>query len=166
MVRSDRWRRLTTTAALAVGSLLAGGTAAAGADAPSTPTGGLVCPVRGPVWYANSWGASRPDGRSHEGVDLMAPMGTPLVAVAAGRVSFGYNELGGRVAWVHGADGTRYYYAHLSRIAGFPRQVRPGDVIGYVGMTGNAGAPHLHWEVHPGGGAAVNPYPYAVRARC
>lgn len=151
---------------LVAAMILAGALSPGGGVEATPPPGGLVCPVRGPVWYTNSWGAPRPDGRRHEGVDLMAPMGTPLVAVASGRVSFGFNRLGGRVAWVHADDGTRHYYAHLSRIAGFPRRVRAGDVIGYVGMTGNAGAPHLHWEVHPGGGAAVNPYPYAVRARC
>lgn len=127
---------------------------------------GLVCPVDAFTAFADSWGAPRSGGRSHEGVDLMAATGTPLVAATSGRVRFWQNKLGGRVASLYGDNGTRYYYAHLSTYAGWDRRVARDEVIGYVGSTGNAGAPHLHFEVHPWGGPAVNPYPFVLAAGC
>ena len=96
---------------------------------------------------------------------MIAASGVPLVAVEAGSVHFKTNPLGGNAVWLTGASGTKYYYAHLSRWEGSSRGVSQGEVIGYVGSTGNAGVAHLHFEVHPGGGPAVNPYPY-VRAVC
>jgi peptidoglycan LD-endopeptidase LytH len=126
---------------------------------------GLACPVDGPRSFADTWGAARSGGRSHEGVDIMAPAGTPLVAMEAGRVEFNTNTLGGNTLRLYGNSGTRYYYAHLSAWEGSNRTVAKGEVIGYVGMTGNTSANHLHLQVHPGGGAAVNPYPFA-RAAC
>ena len=96
---------------------------------------------------------------------MLAPRGTPIVAVVNGVVGYSHNRLGGNAAWVSGASG-RYYYAHMDHYEGSNRAVHQGEVIGYVGDTGNArGTPHLHFEVHPGGGAAVNPYP-SVRAAC
>jgi murein DD-endopeptidase MepM/ murein hydrolase activator NlpD len=102
---------------------------------------------------------------AHQGTDIMAPMGTPLVACERGIVSkIGTDSLGGNKLWLKGESGTFYYYAHLSRFADGLRDgqlVDAGTLIGYVGDTGNAqgGAPHLHFEIHPDGGAAVNPYP-------
>jgi murein DD-endopeptidase MepM/ murein hydrolase activator NlpD len=127
----------------------------------------MVCPVAGASSYSDTWGADRSGGRSHEGVDMLAPAGTPLVAVVSGSVEFGSSPLGGNSLWLHGSDGNAYFYAHLSAFEGSSRGVSQGEVIGYVGATGNAnGTNHLHFEVHPGGGAAVNPYPYVVAAGC
>ena len=144
--------------------------AAAPAPVPETPPpsnagSGMACPVAGPRAFGDTWGASRSGGRSHEGVDMMSPAGTPLVAVESGSVQFKTTRLGGNSVWLNGASGTRYFYAHLSAWEGSSRSVSRGEVIGYVGATGNTTANHLHFEVHPGGGRAVNPYPY-VRAAC
>ena len=132
--------------------------------APAPVATGMVCPVAGPNAYADTWGAPRSGGRRHQGVDMMSPAGTPLVAVESGTVQMKTNTLGGNVVWLSGGSGTKYYYAHLSAWEGSSRSVGQGEVIGYVGATGNTSANHLHFEVHPGG-VAVNPYPY-VRAVC
>ena len=132
---------------------------------PSNAGSGIVCPVAGPRAFGDTWGAARSGGRSHEGVDMMSPGGTPLVAVESGSVQFKTTRLGGNSVWLNGNSGTRYFYAHLSVWEGSSRSVSQGEVIGYVGATGNTTANHLHFEVHPGGGRAVNPYPY-VRAVC
>lgn len=131
---------------------------------PSNAGSGIVCPVAGPHAFADTWGAARSGGRSHEGVDMMAPSGTPLVAVESGFAEFKTTRLGGNSVWVNGNSGTRYFYAHLSAWEGSSRNVSQGEVIGYVGATGNTTANHLHFELRPGG-RAVNPYPY-VRAVC
>jgi murein DD-endopeptidase MepM/ murein hydrolase activator NlpD len=132
---------------------------------PANAGSGIVCPVAGPHAFADTWGAPRSGGRSHEGVDMMAARGVPLVAVESGYAQFKTTRLGGNSVWVNGNSGTRYFYAHLSAWEGSSRNVSRGEVIGYVGATGNTTANHLHFEVHPGGGRAVNPYPY-VRAVC
>ena len=126
---------------------------------------GWICPVAGTTAFADTWGAPRPGDRRHLGVDFISPRGTPLVAVVSGIARSGTNRLGGNVVYLEGNDGHRYYYAHLDRW-GLLGPVRAGDVIGYVGDTGNAiGIPHLHFEIRPGGGPNVNPYP-TVRAFC
>jgi murein DD-endopeptidase MepM/ murein hydrolase activator NlpD len=127
---------------------------------------GIVCPIRGIVSFIDSWGFPRHQG-PHKGVDLMAATGTPNVAVVGGDVTFKSGGISGLGASLQGDDGNLYYYFHLSAFEGEARHVAQGDVIGYVGNTGDAQytAPHTHFEVHPGGDAAVNPYP-SVRPVC
>lgn len=123
------------------------------------------CPIAGPNAFGDTWGAPRPGGRRHEGVDMMSPSGTPIVAVVAGNATMKTSELGGNLVSLTGDDGNRYFYGHLSAWEGGSRRVGAGEVIGYVGATGQTKANHLHFEIHPGGGAAVNPYP-TVRQNC
>lgn len=121
-----------------------------------------VFPVQGGASIPNDFSfATTANLRKHLGNDLFAPTGTPLLAVDNGTVRFATDPLGGNVANLYADDGTRYYYAHLSRYEGVSgRRVRAGDVIGYVGTTGNAQGtpPHTHFEVHPGNGPAINPF--------
>jgi peptidoglycan LD-endopeptidase LytH len=131
------------------------------------PSSGLVCPIQGSVSFVDSWHAPRPGGRLHVGVDLMSPRGTPNVAVVSGSITQKAGGTSGLGVYLSGDNGDLYYYFHLDSYAGGPRRVTQGEVVGYVGNTGDAsgGATHTHFEIHPGGGAAVNPYP-AVRAVC
>lgn len=129
--------------------------------------GGLVCPVAGAVAFSDTWGAARSGGRAHKGVDMLARTGTPTVAPVSGTVTHRGNSTGGLSWHLNGDDGHYYYGTHLSAYANQGAgHVSQGTVIGYVGDTGNArGTPHLHFEIHPNRGAAVNPYP-SVRAAC
>ena len=122
--------------------------------------GPLLCPVDGTVHFMNDWGFPRSGGRFHEGNDLFAARGTPAVAVVGGTAVQKTGTIGGHQVKLLGDDGTSYYYTHLDRF-GAGGRVAAGTVIGYVGTTGNAagGPPHVHFELHPGGGAAVNPFP-------
>lgn len=123
-------------------------------------------PVQGRAEWTDDWLAPRtgPPFHLHQGNDLFAAFDTPVRAPVAGTVRFAEDTLGGNAAYVTAPDGTYYYMAHLKRYApDVPNgsQVSQGRVVGYVGDSGNAkgGAPHLHFEIHPGGGAAVNPKP-------
>ena len=130
---------------------------------------GFVFPVGDPHSFGDSFGYPRMMGtgyeHAHQGTDIMAPKGTPLFAAERGIITkMGSDVLGGTKIWVKGESGTYYYYAHLSAFADGMHDglvVDAGTVIGFVGDTGNAkgGAPHLHFEIHPDGGPAVNPYP-------
>ena len=128
---------------------------------------GVICPMPGSA-YADTWGAARSGGRSHQGVDMIAPRGIPIYAVTSGFATFKSNRLGGNAVSLVGDNGNRYYYAHLDSYAGASRTVFQGEVIGYNGDTGNAkfSTPHLHFEVRPGGGLPVNPYPTVRAAGC
>jgi septal ring factor EnvC (AmiA/AmiB activator) len=130
---------------------------------------GFVFPVAGEATFGDSWGAPRMPGTQyahwHEGTDIMAAAGTPLVACEDGVISrTSSSTLGGISLYILGESGIEYYYAHLSSYAPEAqagRAVRAGDVVGFVGDTGNArgGSPHLHFEIHGRDGQAVNPYP-------
>jgi len=122
---------------------------------------GFVFPAAGPHSYSNDWGAPRV-GHRHQGCDIMAAKGCPAVACVSGVVRTSEGRRQGHAIWLRGDDGNSYFYAHLNGYAvGSGQRVSAGQVIGYVGNTGNAsgGAAHIHFEVHPGGGGAVNPYP-------
>lgn len=133
---------------------------------PVTTTSISVFPVLGPCWFSDTWQVPRAGGRRHEGVDIIARTGQPLYAVVDGTITRQFfdrpGSLGGNALRLTAADGTYFHYAHLSAFAegiGVDSTVVAGQVIGYVGSTGSSSAPHLHFEYHPGGGAAVNPYP-------
>jgi murein DD-endopeptidase MepM/ murein hydrolase activator NlpD len=126
--------------------------------------GPFSCPVQGAA-YSNDY---RGPG-SHSGIDMFVPTGTPALAVRAGTVSYVPNEgAGGNTAYLAGDDGNTYFYAHFSQYVGGPRAVAQGEVIGLTGMTGNASAPHTHFEVRLGGpnGYRTNPYPMLKSAGC
>lgn len=129
------------------------------------PSGSMVCPVNGAVSFTDTWGAPRSGGRTHKGVDMLASRGTPLVAIESGTIKrMGNGGLGGITVYITGNSGDLYYYAHLDGwAAGLTtgQSVTVGDLIGYVGNSGNARytVTHLHFEYHPGGGSAVNPTP-------
>jgi len=132
-------------------------------------TQGYVFPVLGAgISYTDDYGAPRAGTGWHQGTDLFGPTGTPLVAVADGVLSkVGVNTLGGNRLWLTDDRGNTYYYAHLSAFAPVAvdgARVRAGQVIGFLGNTGQAitTPPHLHFEIHPGGGDSVNPYPYLL----
>jgi murein DD-endopeptidase MepM/ murein hydrolase activator NlpD len=122
--------------------------------------------VQGKCFFGDTWHVSRGSGRLHEGTDIGAAAGKNVYAVADGRVTkqyvVGTNQLTGNGLIVRMADGTYFFYAHLMDFApgiGVGTPVKAGQIIGYVGSTGNSSVPHLHFEVHPKGGSAVNPYP-------
>ena len=127
------------------------------------------CPVSRPYSFVDSLGAARYGGRSHKGTDIMNPLGNNVHAIVDGVVSRQTNSsLGGISLYLRGDDGNEYYYAHLMRYESHVGQrVKAGELIAINGQTGNARftAPHVHFEVHPGGGTPVNPYPY-VKAAC
>ncbi len=120
--------------------------------------GGWVCPVPGGS-FMNDWGFPREGNRYHAGTDIFAPRGTPVHAPVSGFVDIATGSIGGHQFRLTASDGSRWYGSHLDRFAK-TGSVAAGDVIGYVGSTGNAagGPTHLHFEVHPRTNAA-NPYP-------
>ncbi len=127
------------------------------------------CPVKGPVSFTDTYGAFRSGGRRHQGVDMFAAMGTPVVAIIDGTMlRRETSSLGGMSVYLKGGDGTEYFYTHLSRYSEVTagQQVKAGTILGYVGDSGNAagGPPHLHFEVRSGG-VPINPTPTA-RAAC
>lgn len=123
-----------------------------------------VCPVQGPHQFTDSWGQPREGGRRHLGVDIFAARGTSVVASVGGTVEHSIGVVAGNGYYLKGDDGITYYGAHLDTL-GAPGRVERGAVLGTVGSTGNAKGttPHLHFEIKPGGGPSVNPYPTVAK---
>jgi hypothetical protein len=183
-------RRHRTTSARGVLLLLAL-LGVAGAASAAVPKKGavpvLIFPVAGTATYIDDFGQARAGG-THQGNDLMAAKKTPVVAVEAGTVKFWTTSANaGCMLYLHGDSGTTYMYIHLNNdltmrndnrgkcVPGVSyarwlkdgAKVSAGQMVGYVGDSGDANgiASHLHFEVHPGGGAAVSPYPYLQSAQ-
>ncbi len=153
---------------LNVSTVLDAPTAAALGLIPSLAELGLptlqAFPVQGRCGFTDTWGAARGAGRSHEGTDIIGARGLALYAAMDGTISkmTTGGVLGGTSLRLTAADGTYFYYAHLEAFAANlanGQVVRAGQIVGYLGSTGDTNTPHLHFEVHPKGGAAVNPYP-------
>jgi hypothetical protein len=144
---------------------------------PQLTADGYVFPVYGPATFSDDFRAGRADTGWHHGNDIFAPMGAPVLAVAEGTLFLvGWNSLGGNRLWLRDMQGNEFYYAHLSAyspLAAEGAHVEAGDVIGFVGTTGDAlgTPPHLHFEVHPvellwmGYDGVANPYPYLLAWR-
>lgn len=134
----------------------------------SIQVGSFICPMTpGRTSFIDSWGFPRSGGRTHKGTDMMAAYGEPVYAVQSGRVRLSTSSLGGKSIYLYANTGFRYYYAHLSGWnVSNGATVTQGQTIGFNGDTGNAqaGAPHVHFEIHPPGMGAVNPYPTLVAA--
>lgn len=131
--------------------------------------GNVACPIGTPRSYSDSWGAPRSGGRRHKGTDIMSTRGTPIYAYESGSITRTNNSrVGGISIYLRGDSGNLYYYTHLQGyVSGLSagQRVGVGQHIAFNGDTGNArGMPHLHFEVMPGGGGNVNPYPYVRRA--
>lgn len=139
--------------------------------------GGYVFPVYGPVSFTNTFGADRAVVVWHHGEDIFAPIGAPVLAVADGTVfSVGWNDLGGNRLWLRDRQGNEFYYAHLSAFSPLAvdgMRVKAGDVLGFVGNSGDAETtpPHLHFEIHPvsllgfGYDGVVSPYEHLIAWR-
>jgi murein DD-endopeptidase MepM/ murein hydrolase activator NlpD len=134
------------------------------------PDGGPIigdfrCPVDGST-YSNNYG---PRGSGfHYGIDMIAPTGRPLWAVKTGNVQYALESAGGLVAYLFVDNGDVFYYAHMSNTVGGNRRVQQGDAIGFVGQTGNATGPHLHFEMRLGSvfNQGTNPYNTLINAGC
>jgi murein DD-endopeptidase MepM/ murein hydrolase activator NlpD len=142
---------------------------AVSSDSSSGRSSGIAAlPMQGPCWFSDDWGDPRGAGRRHEGTDLFAAVGSYVYAVVDGTLTRrAWDQPGlrsGNAWWLTAADGsgTYYFYAHLADFApelSVGSRVEAGQIIGFMGNTGNSAFPHLHFEIHPNGGGAVNPYP-------
>ena len=124
----------------------------------------LRCPQANPKWFRNDWGNARSGGRTHKGTDIFGAKGGKVYAVTSGTLRKRTGGLGGNAWWLYGDDGNAYYFAHLDswkKGLDTGSRVSRGEVIAFVGNTGNAsgGANHTHFQLHPRGGGPINPYP-------
>jgi murein DD-endopeptidase MepM/ murein hydrolase activator NlpD len=160
LVRLEERRKAATKVAPTPPPSGGGGSGGGG----SVSASGKACILERPYSYVDSWGAARSGGRSHQGTDVMAPHGARVFAFVNGVVSRESSSTNGGIQlYLQGDNGVEYFYAHLSGYAvSTGTRVRAGQLIAYNGQTGNARytAPHVHFEVHPGGGTPVNPYPH------
>lgn len=131
--------------------------------------GVYACPMDPAVThFIDSWGHPRSGGRSHRGTDIMGPMGAPVFAFTSGVIERMHSSARGGISlYLRADDGSTYFYTHLQGYApglSADQRVEAGELVAFNGNTGNArgGAPHIHFERHPGGGSAVNPYPSLV----
>lgn len=140
------------------------------AEPPAAPNPGSVrfdvFPVQGRCYFGDSYGYNRSGGRTHLGVDIIAPAGKLIYAVADGTITKIYADypgsLSGNGVRLSTGDGTYFFYAHMTGLntgIDVGVKVKAGQILGTVGSTGSSGTNHLHFEVHPQGGQAVNPYP-------
>ena len=178
-----RRHRTTARGVIFLAAILGFAAGTAGAAAPKVPDH-IVFPVVGPVQYIDDFGAPRPGG-AHQGNDLMAAKRSPAVAAESGTVKYWTtSRYAGCMLYLYGESGTIYYYIHLNNdltakndnrgkcVRGVAYTVKTGarvsagQQIAYVGDSwdANGGMSHLHFEVHPGGGRAVSPYPYLQKA--
>jgi Peptidase family M23 len=178
-----RRHRTTARRVLFLAAILGFAAGTAAAAAPRVPDH-IIFPVVGQVNYIDDFGAARPGGR-HQGNDLMSAKKSPAVAAEAGTVKYWTtSRAAGCMLYLYGESGTIYYYIHLNNdlttrndnrgkcvkgtayAVGNGARVQAGQQIAYVGDSGDAdgGMSHLHFEVHPGGGRAVSPYPYLQKA--
>jgi murein DD-endopeptidase MepM/ murein hydrolase activator NlpD len=162
-------RAIAASAIVAATALSAGPVAAhdasiaVPADVERVGLSAMSCPVDGETSFIDSWGAGRSGERRHQGIDMISDRGTPIVAALAGSAEFKRTNAGGKSVWLTSPAGDKFFYAHLDDWAGESRVVDQGEVIGFVGSTGNAGGPHLHFEVHPDGNPE-NPFPFTDQA--
>lgn len=123
-----------------------------------------VFPVAAPATFSDDWMAPR-GSRYHEGIDIMAARGAPIVAAVSGTiVRIGTTPISGNRFWLRAPNGDEYFYCHMDGFAPAAREgafVKAGTVLAYNGDTGDAKGttPHLHFEIHPGGGGPIRPYP-------
>ncbi|MFO7960391.1 MAG: M23 family metallopeptidase, partial [Nitriliruptoraceae bacterium] len=132
------------------------------AGAPARSSGGMACPLDQPRSFIDSWGYARSGGRSHRGTDIMGPLGIPVRAITSGVWSIkSPGASAGLWAILRADNGDHFWYLHLnSHTVSNGARVSAGQQVGTNGSTGNAvaGAEHIHFEWHPGGGRATNPY--------
>ena len=128
----------------------------------------FVFPVGGRTRIGGPFGSFRADTGDHQGNDLFADFGTPVVAAADGTIeNVGSLPISGNRLWVYADGGDQFFYAHLASFAPAAvdgRHVEAGTILGYIGNTGDAEPtpPHLHFEIHPSGGKAVDPNAFLV----
>jgi len=166
--RAEQARRAAAAAAAAAASRRASGGSGSSGAAAGVPvaTTGVNCPLPNGSSFIDTWGYPRSGGRTHKGTDMVAGYGSTLVAMQAGTIRMNYHSLGGRQVYIYGTDGITYYYAHLSGYASglsSGQTVSQGQVVGFVGSTGNATTNVLHLGMIVGG-QYVNPYPTVRRA--